>query len=264
MKRAVLVVAGLAAVFAIAIAIYFFQLTADVDVSEASPVAKTLVVPPTDASVALPVIVGAEESSPATPAAAAAVTTPTAAPPAAAQAQVYRIDAAQSSATYKVSETFLDDNTVAEAVGTTSAIAGDILIDRANPGASQVGEIVVDISQLTSDSDRRDNAIRRNWLESATYPLATFNNATISDLPATLTEGAPFSFKLTGAMNIHATTSPVTWDVTLTLDGDTLRGTATTTFKMSAFNVEAPDIAGIVLVEDDVLLTLDLVANAVK
>ncbi len=255
MKRAVLVVAGLAAIFAIAIAIYFFQLTADVDVSEASPVAKTLVVPPTDASVALPVIVGGDESSPATPAAAAA---------APAAAQVYRIDAGQSRATYKVSETFLDDNTVGEAIGTTSAIAGDILIDRANPGASQVGEIVVDISQLTSDSERRDNAIRRNWLESATYPLATFNNATISDLPATLSEGVPFSFKLAGAMNLHDTTSPLTWDVTLTLDGATLRGTATTTFKMSAFNVAAPDIAGIVRAEDDVLLTLDLVANAVQ
>ncbi len=263
MKRAVLVVAGLVAVFAIAVAIYFFQLTADVDVSDASPVAKTLVVPPTDASVALPVIVGDDASSAATPAAAAAATTPTVAAPAAA-AQVYRIDAAQSSATYKVSETFLDDNTVGEAIGTTSAIAGDILIDRANPGASQVGEIVVDISQLTSDSERRDNAIRRNWLESAKYPLATFNNATISDLPTTLSEGVPFSFKLTGAMNLHDTTSPLTWDVTLTLDGDTLRGTATTTFKMSAFNVEAPDIAGIVRAEDDVLLTLDLVANAVK
>ncbi len=264
MKRVVLIVAGLAAIVAIASAIYFYQLTADVDVSDASPVAKTLVVPTSNAAISLPVIVGGGESSAATPATDPTTAAPTTAAPTTAAAQVYRIDAAQSVATYTVSETFLDDNRVGDAIGTTSAIAGDILIDRANPSASQIGEIVVDISQLTSDSERRDNAIRRNWLESAKYPLATFNNGTISDLPGTLSEGTPFTFKITGDMTIHDTTSPVIWNVTMTLDGNTLRGSATTEFKMSDFNVQAPDIAGIVKAEDDVLLTLDIVANAVQ
>ncbi len=264
MKRVVLIVAGLAAIVAIASAIYFYQLTADVDVSDASPVAKTLVVPTSNAAISLPVIVGGGESSAATPATDPTTAAPTTAAPTTAAAQVYRIDAAQSVATYTVSETFLDDNRVGDAIGTTSAIAGDILIDRANPSASQIGEIVVDISQLTSDNSRRDNAIRRNWLESAKYPLATFNNGTISDLPGTLSEGTPFTFKITGDMTIHDTTSPVIWNVTMTLDGNTLRGSATTEFKMSDFNVQAPDIAGIVKAEDDVLLTLDIVANAVQ
>ena len=269
-KRILLGLLALAVIAGIAITGYTLWLTSDVEVSDAVPVAKTIV-PPTAASVA-PALAAttAPTNVPATqaPDSAAPTVAPTTAPePAvapAAAAQVYRIDATQSKASYKVSETFLDGNRIVDAVGVTSAVAGDILIDRTTPANSQVGEIVVDISQLTSDSNRRDNAIRRQWLESAKYPLATFSNAVISELPAELREGTPFSFKITGDMKLHDTTQPMTWDVTMTLQGDGLTGTATTVFKMSSFNVDPPDIAGVLTVEDDVALTLEIVANAVQ
>ena len=268
-KRILLGLLALAVIAGIAITGYTLWLTSDVEVSDAVPVAKTIV-PPTAASVA-PALAAttAPTNVPATqaPDSAAPTVAPTTAPEPAvapAAAQVYRIDATQSKASYKVSETFLDGNRIVDAVGVTSAVAGDILIDRTTPANSQVGEIVVDISQLTSDSNRRDNAIRRQWLESAKYPLATFSNAVISELPAELREGTPFSFKITGDMKLHDTTQPMTWDVTMTLQGDGLTGTATTVFKMSSFNVDPPDIAGVLTVEDDVALTLDIVANAVQ
>ena len=271
-KRILLGLLALAVIAGIAIIGYTLWLTSDVEVSDAVPVAKTIV-PPTAAVAAAPTTIAATTAPtnvPATqaPDSAAPTVAPTTAPePAvapAAAAQVYRIDATQSKASYKVSETFLDGNRIVDAVGVTSAVAGDILIDRTTPANSQVGEIVVDISQLTSDSNRRDNAIRRQWLESAKYPLATFSNAVISELPAELREGTPFSFKITGDMKLHDTTQPMTWDVTMTLQGDGLTGTATTAFKMSSFNVDPPDIAGVLTVEDDVALTLDIVANAVQ
>jgi len=264
-KRILLGLLALVVVAAIAITGYTLWLTSDVEVSDAVPVAKTIV-PPTAASAA-PAIAATTVPTNVPATQAPDSTAPTVAPttaPAPAAAQVYRIDATQSKASYKVSETFLDGNRIVDAVGVTSAVAGDILIDRTTPANSQVGEIVVDISQLTSDSNRRDNAIRRQWLESAKYPLATFSNAVISELPAELSEGTPFSFKITGDMKLHDTTQPMTWDVTMTLQGDGLTGTATTAFKMSSFNVDPPDIAGVLTVEDDVALTLDIVANAVQ
>ena len=86
---------------------------------------------------------------------------------------IYRIDPAQSEARYTVDETFFDARGLVTVVGTTNGVAGDISIDRANPAASRVGEIVVDISQLRTDERSRDNAIRREWLQSARFPLAT-------------------------------------------------------------------------------------------
>jgi polyisoprenoid-binding protein YceI len=175
---------------------------------------------------------------------------------------VYRIDPDQSQASYRVGETFFDQRGFVIAVGTTNAVAGDILIDPANLTASQVGEIVVDISQLRTDEPMRDNAIRRRWLESARYPLAKFNNAKIVGMPASTPDGQAFKFQITGDMTVREVTNSITWDAEATLEGDTLRGTATTKLKMSEFGIEPPSLLDL-KVEDDVELTLEFVANAV-
>lgn len=188
----------------------------------------------------------------------------TAKPPAATRvpARVYRIDPKRSSASYTVDELFLENNTGATVVGETNAVSGQLRIDRQTPSASRVGEIVVDISQLKSDSERRDNAIRRQWLESAKYPLARFKNATLSGLPARVSDGEPFRFRMTGDMTLHNTTRKVTWAVTATLDGDLLRAEAKTRLKMPLFGVAPPNIAGFVSVEEELDLKLSLVAEA--
>jgi polyisoprenoid-binding protein YceI len=69
---------------------------------------------------------------------------------------------------------------------------------------------------------------------------------------------------MTGDMTIREMTRKQTWDVTATLDGDTLRGTAKTDIKMTQYGVDPPDIAGFVRVEDDVVLTLDFVATTAR
>ena len=43
------------------------------------------------------------------------------------------------------------------AVGVTKQITGDVTIDYTNPQNSTIGTITIDISQFTSDSNRRDN-----------------------------------------------------------------------------------------------------------
>jgi polyisoprenoid-binding protein YceI len=177
-------------------------------------------------------------------------------------ARVYRIVPERSRARYRVRETFLEDQTLAVAEGSTDAVAGEVLVDRAIPERSRFGQIVVDISQLESDEERRDNAIRRQWLESARYPRATFQNARLTGLPERVVDGREFSFRMTGDMTIRDTTRRQEWDVTATLDGDTLRGEATTDIEMTRYGVEPPNIAGFVAVENDVELTLEFVATA--
>jgi polyisoprenoid-binding protein YceI len=167
-------------------------------------------------------------------------------------------------ASYEVDEIFLEDNRFNTAVGRTNAVAGEILVNPGEPSASRLGEIVIDISQLKSDSNRRDNAIRRQWLESREYPRAMLKNAQLVGMPASVRDGVPFAFRITGDMTVHAATRRVTWNATATLQGDTLRGKATTQFKMSQFNVDPPNIAGFVKAEDETKLTLEFVATAVR
>ncbi|MGH2606861.1 MAG: YceI family protein, partial [Anaerolineales bacterium] len=86
-----------------------------------------------------------------------------------------RIVPEQSEVRYEVGETFFSEsNRFAIAIGRTSGISGDILVDLDDPAASRLGEIVIDVSQFTSDESRRDNYIRRSGLESARFPLARF------------------------------------------------------------------------------------------
>lgn len=168
----------------------------------------------------------------------------------------------ESKASYAVDETFLNQNNrLVTAVGVTTIINGEILLDPQNPANTRVGEITVDISALKSDSDRRDGAIRRDWLESAKYPISRFVPTAYEGLPSSYEIGQDLTFKMTGDMTVRDTTIPVTWDVVARYDGSQLVGTATTQIKMSAFNFTAPNIAGILRAEDDAKLTLEFVAR---
>ncbi len=193
----------------------------------------------------------------------AATTAPTEAAQtdAASTAQRYLIVPTESEVRYEVAETFLRDNRLATAIGVTQEIEGAITVDPENPQNSTIGVITIDISAFTSDEDRRDQAIRDRWLESATYPIATFEPTEITGLPETYTEGDELSFQVTGDMTVRETTNPVTFDVTAQVMDGELVGTATTDIKMTDFGFDPPDIAGILRAEDDVRLIFDFIAR---
>jgi len=138
-----------------------------------------------------------------------------------ADAILYRIDATQSEVRYEVGETFFQDNRFALAVGTTQGIAGELLIDFAQPSNTQIGDI--------------------------------------DGLPAQIAEGESVSFTMTGDLTVKETTRSVTWNVTLTLDGDRIVGTASTEILMSDFGAGPIQLA-FLATEDQVNLVFDFVA----
>jgi polyisoprenoid-binding protein YceI len=168
----------------------------------------------------------------------------------------------ESQVSYEVGEVFLNQgNRFNLAKGITSQVTGEVTLDLQNTANSQVGEIQVDISQFQSDSPRRDNAIRDRFLESARFPIATFVPKDIQVLPDTYQEGQSVNLKITGDLTVREVTQPVTFDVTLQYQGDTLSGEATTTILMSDFQVGPISMAGILNTEDEVKLVLNFVAR---
>jgi polyisoprenoid-binding protein YceI len=183
-------------------------------------------------------------------------------PQAEASLTIYKIVPGESTVTYEVGETFFNQNNRFNlAVGVTPQVTGDIQVDTANPQNSKIGEVQVDVSQFKSDSGRRDGAIRSRFLQSATYPIATFTPTSFEGLPDTYTEGQEITFKVTGDLTIKEATKPVTFDVTVKLEGGTLTGTATTTILMSDFGVGPIELAGMLGTEDQVKLTMAFVAR---
>jgi len=222
-------------------------LFAPVAVSTAVPVAPTLVASTQQAEPTEQAAIDAEEAT------SEPVETGSA------DAILYQIDPAQSEVRYEVGETFFQDNRFALAVGTTQGVAGELLVDFAQPANTQIGDIVIDVSQFTSDESRRDNFIRNTGLESGQYPLATFSPQSIEGLPAQITDGESVSFTMTGDLTVKETTRRVTWNVTSTLDGDQIVGTASTGILMSDFGVGPIQLA-FLATEDQMNLFFDFVA----
>jgi polyisoprenoid-binding protein YceI len=176
--------------------------------------------------------------------------------------QTFKIIPGESQVTYEVGEVFLNqDNAFNVAVGITSEVNGEILVDRDNPQNSSIGTIQVDISQFTSDNQRRDNAIRERFLQSAQFPIVEFEPQEIQGLPETYQEGEQITFQVMGDATIREVTKPVTFDVTMVGNGDTITGEATTTILMSDFGFGPISIAGILNTEDEAKITFNFIAR---
>jgi len=176
--------------------------------------------------------------------------------------QTFTIVPGESEVSYEVGEVFLNqDNAFNVAIGITSEVNGEIHVDRDNPQNSTLGTISVDISQFTSDSQRRDNMIRDQFLQSAQFPVVEFTPQEIQGLPESYEPGQEISFQITGDATIRDVTKPVTFDVTMVGNEDTITGEATTTILMSDFGFGPISIVGILNTEDEVKIKFDFVAR---
>jgi polyisoprenoid-binding protein YceI len=175
---------------------------------------------------------------------------------------VYKIVPGESKATYEVGETFFrENNRFNLAVGITPQVSGEIRLDPTHPQSAEIGEIKVDVSQLQSDSSRRDGMIQRRFLESSAYPTTVFKPTKIEGLPESYTEGQELSFKVSGELTVKETNKPISFEVTAKLEKDTLSGVATTTILLSDFGVGPISLAGMLETEDQAKLSLNFVAR---
>lgn len=171
----------------------------------------------------------------------------------------YAVVAAESSVAYVAQETFANRAGLVTAVGRTSDITGDLVL---NPrtGSLAGGTVRADLRTLTSDSPRRDRALRGRYLESERYPYATFTLAPVELGP--LNPGSKQEAELAGTLEVHGTQRPVVFRATLTLEGERLAIDAIADVKMSDFGIAPPNIAGILTVEDPMQIEVHLVARA--
>jgi polyisoprenoid-binding protein YceI len=169
----------------------------------------------------------------------------------------------ESEVAYEVGEVFLNqDNRFNIAIGITNQVSGEVLVDRDNPQNSTIGPVEVDISQFTSDSARRDNAIRERFLESNRFPIVTFVPNQVERVPQDYQEGQQLEIQVSGDLTIRDVTKPVTFDVTLDGSGDTITGEATTMILMSDFGFGPISIGGILNTEDEVVVHFRFVARS--
>lgn len=174
----------------------------------------------------------------------------------------FQIVPAQTTASYKVRENLVLRNLPNnDAVGKTNSVEGTFQVRTGNAPLVAGMNISIDLSTLKTDEERRDNYVRQNYLETDTYPKATFVSTCVQGLPASYSDGQTVQFQITGNLTLHGKTNKAVFDVQGKVEGQTVTGTATSTVFMTDYGIDPPNLANIAISENKVLLTLDFTAK---
>jgi polyisoprenoid-binding protein YceI len=162
--------------------------------------------------------------------------------------------AAGNEASYRVREQLATLSFPSDAVGKTTKIMGDIVVESSGKVDSG-SKVVVDLVSLATDNKTRDTYVRRNILETATYTTITFTPSVATGLPASVPAEGDLAFILHGTLALHGVNKPCAWQVKgkMNADGE-FAGTATTTFMFEDYNLAKPKVARVLSVIDSITL----------
>jgi polyisoprenoid-binding protein YceI len=157
---------------------------------------------------------------------------------------------------YRVKEqlAFLDSPN--EAVGRSSAVTGTMEVAGDTVEAVR---IEADLTQLTSDETRRDNAIRDRGLESARYPTATLELAEPIRLATAPVQGQEVRGQGRGRLTVHGVTREVDLDLQGRWTGETIQVVGQLPVRMSDYQIEPPRFGPVVSIEDSLAVDFNLV-----
>ena len=157
---------------------------------------------------------------------------------------------------YRVREQLVSLPSPNEAVGRSTAVTGSMQVDGSTVSSVR---IEADLTQLTSDEPRRDNAIRERGLESAQYPTATLELAEPIKLASTPAEGEQVQGQGTARLTVHGVTREVDLSVQGRWNGSTIQVVGQLPVKMSDFQIEPPRFGPVVSIEDSLNVDFNLV-----
>ncbi len=143
-----------------------------------------------------------------------------------------------------------------EAVGRSSEVSGSLTIEG---GQVTAVDVLVDMTALRSDDSRRDGAIRRQALETDTFPEASFSLTEPITLPAGAAAGDAFAVEGVGELELHG----VTRTVTLPLEAQLAEGSVVVVGSLpilfADYGITPPSAAIVLSVEDNGVMEFQLV-----
>jgi len=162
-------------------------------------------------------------------------------------------------ARYKVREQLAGINFPSDAVGTTEAVTGVVVVKPDGSIDAAQSKLTIDLKTLTSDQQMRDGYVQSRTLETAKFPTMEFVPKRAVGLPAPLPAGmqAQAGFQLIGDTTLHGVTKETTWNVVATFGNDLVAGRATTTTDFATFGMTKPTLARLMSVEDKIELEIE-------
>jgi polyisoprenoid-binding protein YceI len=158
---------------------------------------------------------------------------------------------AGSLAGYRVDEILFGQDVTA--VGRTEAITGEFVIE----GESVVeAQFSVDLTQVTSDSSRRDSQFANRIMDVLNFPSADFVLESPIDLPPSALMGEEFTITTSGTLTLRGRSGPVDMLLTARLNGSTIEVSASTEIVFADWGIPDPSLPGVTTEDFGVLEAL--------
>ena len=142
------------------------------------------------------------------------------------------------------------------AVGRTTAVTGTLAYDGSK---ITTVEVQADLSQLTSDSSMRDNVLRRQAIETSSYPTATFALTQPIPIASPPAPGVAVDVTAVGNLTLHGQTRPVSIPLQGTLIDSNVVSVGSTTVVFADYGIRQPTAQSVLTIEDRGTLELQLV-----
>jgi polyisoprenoid-binding protein YceI len=144
------------------------------------------------------------------------------------------------------------------AVGRSGGVTGALTIEG---GSLTAANIVVDMTTIISNDQRRESAIRRT-IDASSFPTASFTLTQPVELPAGLADGETVTVAAVGDLTIAATTNEVTFTITAVLRADGF-GIVTGSAGMvwQDFGITPPSAPVVVSIADEGVIEFQLIVT---
>ncbi|MFL6103228.1 MAG: YceI family protein [Actinomycetes bacterium] len=157
---------------------------------------------------------------------------------------------------YRVREQLTFLSSPNEAVGRSTAVTGTMTV---TGDTVEAARIEADLTRLTSDKSRRDNAIRQRGLESERFPTATLELAGPIRMAEAPVQGQEVRGQGKGRLTVHGVTRQVDLDLRGRWNGSTIQVVGQLPVRMSDYQIEAPRFGPVVSIEDSLAVDFNLV-----
>jgi polyisoprenoid-binding protein YceI len=136
-----------------------------------------------------------------------------------------------------------------DVVGRSQAVSGTLVIAG---GAVTAAQVTVDMTQLRTDVDSRDERMREDGLQTVQFPAATFKLTRPVPLGA-VSGGRVVSLHLPGDLTLHGVTRPVVFPLQARWDGATIQVAGSMQIRRPDFGLEIPSLVGFRIEEQGVV-----------
>lgn len=175
----------------------------------------------------------------------------------------YVIISEESTASFSLDEDLRGERITV--LGTTNQVSGSLKVDRRDIAAASFEPIRINARTFVTDSEQRNNAIRRLILktENDANEFIEFTPKTVTSAPASVEVDQAFPFVVVGDLKVSGVTKEVSFEGTATFtDEKVLSGRAQTRVHYPDFGLSVPNLSFLANVDKDTTLSITFVAKS--